>query len=316
MDFNLPIADPLHGCRNLLVTGIGGGFDVYCGLPIYLELRRRGFGVHLANYSFSDISGHRHGTRLSPTLVGVRADHDDFYPYFPEFHLTRWLREHLGEDIPIWSFEKTGCRTLAADYRTLVDHLGIDGVVMVDGGVDSLMRGDEAETGTIVEDAISMAAIRALPGLKARVLGCVGLGAERDVNHAHVFENIAAITRDGGFLGTCSLTRQMPVAQRYLEALAHAQSQRFQDPSVINSSIASALQGEFGDFHLTAKTRGSRLWISPLMPIYWFFDFEAVARRSLILDTVDGTATFREAVMAVVNRLGTLRRRAAVRVPL
>lgn len=316
MRMNLPILDAVGDCRRLLVAGIGGGYDVFCGLPLYVELRALGIDVHLANYSFSDIAGHAHGTRLSPTLVGVRDDHDGIYPYFPEFFLARWLRRSFGEDVPVWSFEKVGAQPLAADYAALQRHLGFDGIVLVDGGIDSLLRGDEAETGTLVEDAISMAAVRMLPGLKARVLACAGLGAERDITHAQVFENIAALTREDAFIGSCSLTRRMRAGALYEQAVRDVQGQRYHDPSVINSSIVSALAGEFGDYHLTAKTRGSRLWISPLMPIYWFFDFDAVANRSLVLDAVAPSMTFRDALAGVLMNAKLLRRRPGSPVPL
>jgi hypothetical protein len=314
MEMNLPVLQQLQGCRSILIAGIGGGYDVFCGLPLYFDLRDRGFNVHLANYSFSSIQTYEHGTRLSPNLVGVRADHVDIYPYFPEYFLAQWLARTAGLDVPIWSFQKVGALPLTEDYARLADHLAVDSVILVDGGVDSLMRGDEAETGTLIEDSISMAAIRKLPNLRTCILSCVGLGAERDMTYAHVFENIADLTRQNAFLGSCSLTRQMKSCALYEDAVNYVQSQRFHDPSVINSSIVSAIGGHYGDFHLTAKTRGSQLWISPLMPIMWFFDFASVARRNLILDLVEYTETFRQAAMKAA--LQNVTRRPAARVPL
>jgi hypothetical protein len=316
MEMNLPILSQLQGCRSVLIAGIGGGYDIFCGLPLFFDLRQRGFHVHLANYSFSDIGQCEGGERLSGTLVGVLADHELITPYFPEYYLAQWFAQARGERVPIWSFDKTGAEPLAQDYARLVQHLQLDAIVLVDGGVDSLARGDEAETGTLVEDAISLAAIRRLDGLKTRILACTGFGAERDVNHAQIFENIAALTSENAFLGSCSLTASMDAFAPYEQALLHVQAQRFHDPSVINSSIVSAVRGRFGDFHLTAKTKGSRLWISPLMPIYWFFDFEAVARRSLVLDLIERTQTFREAVMRVVHHGSQMPRRPGSRIPL
>jgi hypothetical protein len=246
----------------------------------------------------------------------VLADHEEISPYFPEYYLARWFAEARGERVPVWSFEKTGAEPLAQDYERLAQHLQLDAVVLVDGGVDSLARGDEAGTGTLVEDSISMAAIRRLKGLKTSVLACIGFGAERDLTHAQIFENIAALTGQDAFLGSCSLTARMHAFAPYEQALLHVQGQRFHDPSVINSSLLSAVRGHFGDFHLTTKTKGSRLWISPLMPIYWFFDFEAVARRSLVLDLIDGTQTFREAVMRVVQQSSVMPRRPGSSIPL
>jgi hypothetical protein len=283
MDFNIPILSQLSDCKNLLIAGIGGGFDIFCGLPIYYELKKRGQNVHLANFSFSDLENVQHGTRLTSTLIGVRFDPHAIYPYFPEFYLAEWFKISQAQDVIIWSFQKTGADPLTENYRALVEHLAIDGILLIDGGVDSLMRGDEAEKGSIVEDATSLYAVNQLTHIKRRFLVCTGLGAEQGITYAHAFENIAAITKEGGFLGACSLTPAMPAYQTFEEAVLHVQSKPFHDPSVINASIISATRGHFGDFHLTEKTKNSTLWISPLMSLYWFFDFDVVVRRNLFL---------------------------------
>lgn len=271
MDLNIPIIDELVKCKNLLIAGMGGGFDVFCGLPIYFELKKRGQNVHLANFSFSDIENARHGIRLTPTLAGITFDPQSIYPYFPEFYLAEWLKINRKEDTAIWCFQKTGASPLTENYRILAEHLSLDGILLVDGGVDSLMRGDEAEKGTVIEDATSLFAVNELTNIKNRYVACVGLGAERDITYAHVFENIAAITKEGGFLGGCSLTPSMPAYQDFESAVLYVQGKPFHDPSVINSSIISAVRGNYGDYHLTDKTKDSHLWISPLMAIYWFF---------------------------------------------
>ena len=45
----------------------------------------------------------------------------------------------------MYAFPRAGVQPLRAAYQALVDHLGIDAIVLVDGGTDILMRGDEAE---------------------------------------------------------------------------------------------------------------------------------------------------------------------------
>ena len=40
---NLPIIEQLAGCQRVLIAGMGGGFDVFCGVPIYLDLQARGY---------------------------------------------------------------------------------------------------------------------------------------------------------------------------------------------------------------------------------------------------------------------------------
>jgi len=96
MHLNLPVYDQLAACKNLLIAGMGGGFDVFCGLPIYFELRERGQTVHLANFSFSEIEHLKGGLRLTDTLVGVTHEHTGSFVYFPEHYLAQWFKEKRG----------------------------------------------------------------------------------------------------------------------------------------------------------------------------------------------------------------------------
>lgn len=316
MNLNLPIFDQLAPCQNLLMAGMGGGFDIYCGLPIYFELKQRGMNVHLANYSFTNIEKLEGGERLSRTLVGVQAGQDEGRAYFPERHLADWFKQKLNQDVTIWSFHKTGGIELYEDYQKLIQHLGIDGILLIDGGVDSLVRGDEAELGTVVEDAVSLCVVSALKDLKASYLACIGFGAELHMTYSHILENIAAITQDGGFKGVCALTPQMPTYLLYEQAVLYAQSQPEQEASVINSSIVSAVRGHFGNYHLTKKTRGSNLWISPLMPLYWFFDTSVVAKHNLFLENMYDTFSFQQAMSYTLRATHPIPKRKRANIPL
>jgi hypothetical protein len=316
MNLNLPILDRLSSCKNLLIAGMGGGFDIFCGLPIYFELKKHGINAHLANYSFSDIENVDFGLRLTKTLVGVTPKPERVYPYFPEFHLVNWFKEKRNEDITIWCFHKKGAAPLTENYKILVEHLGIDGILLVDGGVDSLVRGDEWEVGTAVEDLTSLFAVNQLSDVPTRLLACIGFGAEKNLTHAHILENIADLTKIGGFLGSCSLIPQMESYQLYDEAVTYVQGNEFQDPSVINSSIVSAVRGNHGEYHLTEKTKNSTLWISPLMPIYWFFDFDSIVKQSMLLPEIEGTNLFRDALYKVIGKAERISRRKETKIPL
>lgn len=316
MELNLPILNQLSNCKNLLLAGMGGGFDVFCSLPIYFELKKHGINAHLANFSFSGIENVDFGIRLTKTLVGIIAKPERIFPYFPEFHLVNWFKEKRNEDLKIWCFHKTGAAPLTENYKVLCQHLGVDGILLVDGGVDSLVRGDEAELGTAIEDLTSLYAVNQLSDISTRLIACIGFGAEQNLTHAHVLENMASLTKAGGFLGSCSLTPQMDSYQAYDEAVTYVQSNEFQDPSVINSSIVSAVRGNYGNYHLTEKTKRSQLWISPLMSIYWFFDFDCVVKQNLLLPAIEGTMLFRDALYNVIAKAERIPRRAMIKVPL
>jgi hypothetical protein len=142
------------------------------------------------------------------------------------------------------------------------------------------------------------------------MLACIGLGAEENMTYTQVFENIASLAQEDAYLGSCNLVKSMPAYQQYEEAVLFVHEQPYQPPSVVNSSIISAVRGEFGDFHLTSKTHGSTLNISPLMAQYWFFDLPAVASRNLFIDDLGWTETFLQAFNMVLElrQIGTRRR--------
>ena len=85
-------------------------------------------------------------------------------------------------------------------------------------------------------------------------------------------------------------------AARHEYVLARTESQ----PSIVLTSILSALEGRFGDHHRTDRTAGSELFINPLMAIYFGFDLAAVARRSLYLPRLAATESIFE-VAAIIE---------------
>ncbi len=309
---NLPIAHRLAGAERILLAGAGGGYDVYGALPLLHELRAAGKEVHLANYSFVDP---RLATRyakasevvLEGLLVGVRGPVHRSARYFPEGHLSEWLVAHGGYERPIWLIDKRGVPGVKAAYRALVDRLALDAIVLCDGGVDSLMRGDEEGAGTYVEDTISIAAVAELDFAGPRLLGAIGVGSEVEegVSHYRALENIAALARDGGFLGSCSLVPEMPAFRLY----ERAASELFQVPerevSRIHSRIVPSIRGEFGAHNWLAHPRQPFVFHSPLMGIYWFFDLLAVHGRSLVAAAIRDAETFGEALQAARVAVGT-----------
>ncbi|MGW1750367.1 DUF1152 domain-containing protein [Streptomyces sp. NPDC002092] len=307
-----PFFTRLRDARRVLVAGTGGGFDVYAGLPLALALRSAGKEVHLANLSFADLYGLDMDVWLEADVAAVGPDTAARGDYFPERTLARWL-EGQGLPATVYAFPQTGVQPLRAAYRALVEHLGgVDALVLVDGGTDILMRGDEHGLGTPEEDMASLAAVNGLDEIPQRLVACLGFGADahHGVNHSLVLENLAALDRDGAYLGTFSLPRESREGALYLDAVAHAQRSTPEYPSIVNGSVAAAVRGEFGDVRFTRRTKDSELFINPLMSLYFCVDAPGLARRNLYLDRLENTALMRQ-ISAVIEdfRAGLARQR-------
>ncbi|MFN7974606.1 MAG: DUF1152 domain-containing protein [Acidobacteriota bacterium] len=301
-----PIVKVLEGCRSVLLAGCGGGYDVMGAVPLYQSLAARGIRVHLASLSFTLLNAldAARQDRLCPNLYEVDVDAATERQYCPEAWLAWFLDERLGDGHVVHCFDKTGVRPLAAAYATLVERLAIDAIVLIDGGIDALLRGDERSLGTPTEDLTSLAAISALP-VRTKVLACVGMSAElRDgIGHADALERIASHTRRGSFLGAAALLPGTPAGDLYLDAVEFVFShQAGVRRSHVHTVVRDACRGEFGE-------RGPHVWISPLMNMYWFFDAAAVIAEHCFLDHIRDT----EGVWDVLRRIEGLRNHMTIR---
>jgi len=294
----LPFFKELDNAQNILLAGAGGGFDIFSGLPLYFGLEAAGKKVHLANLSFSFLPPAQvtKETRLSPSLLKVTADTPLLSDYFPELFLAQWFREQ-GREVPIYCFERTGVKPLLASYQALVKDLEVDTIILVDGGTDSLMRGDEAGLGTPHEDIASILSINELD-VERKLLACLGFGVDHfhGVCHAQFLEAVAELTSKHGYLGMFSLLEQMPEVQSYINATKHVFNRMPQHVSIVSSSIMSALEGKYGNHHTTLRTQYSKLWINPLMPVYWCFQLPKVAERILYRNAMMNTETFADTI--------------------
>ena len=249
----------VEGAKSVLIAGAGGGFDIYAGLPLFFWLRSMGITVHLSNLSFSDLS-YVAGQNPVSALTIVHANSTAPSRYFPEGHLAAWLAQN-GIHTPIHAISRVGGAEVAEAYEWIAQSLQPDTIILVDGGTDILMRGDEAGLGTPQEDIASLAAVVGLSGVERKLIACLGFGIDthHGVCHANFLENVSALIEEGGFLGSWSLMREMHEFQMYEAACAFAHAQQPNSKSIVNSSIIASGNGWFGDRHPTARTEGSTL---------------------------------------------------------
>jgi hypothetical protein len=291
----IPIFEELKASKSILLAGAGGGFDIFSGIPLYFNLKQQGKNVVLANFSFSWLS-ETTSEKVFPNCYKIKSRDQDLSGrnYFPEKYLKLWL-ELQGEDVEIYGFEKTGVNPLKDAYKYLIKKHQIDTILLVDGGTDSLMFGDEEGLGTPQEDICSMAAVYR-SGIKKQYLLSVGFGIDHfhGVSHFRFLENVAEIAKEGGYLGMFQITKEMVEAAKYIEAIEFVNEKMKGKESIVSNSIVSALEGEYGDHHRTERTNGSELWINPLMTIYWCFNLRNVVRKIKYYDNIKNVNTVAE----------------------
>lgn len=312
----VPLFQALKPCRRILLAGAGGGFDIFSGLPLYFRLKSLGHKVWLANYSFTEL------LYITPVKAGLPmvavTGSTDGPTYFPEKYLAQWLTEPDKESATIYAFKRTGVQPLTEAFQYLQDTLELDAIVLIDGGTDSLMRGDEDGLGTPTEDMTSLAAVHFLDNPKLlKLLTVIGFGVDafHGVCHHYFLEAVAALTETSDFLGAFSLLPEFEEAQLLQKVADYVHERMPEHKSIVLTSILSASQGKFGDFHATSRTRGSELYINPLMSLYWSFTVSGVAERCLYFDRLAGTKTQDEVISAILQYRGRVKARPWVAPP-
>ena len=276
---NLP--NIFDNSNNILFAGIGGGFDIFGAIPLWVELRKRN-----KNFVFSNYNGK------------AQKFNDEIYP---ESYLKKILLENKV-DIPVYILPKTGVNAYIEIYKYIIDTHHCDTIVAIDGGIDSLMTGDEENAGTILEDFVSLYALDSFD--KIKYLVCTGFGTEleEDISHYHALENLSSLCKSGGFLGSASLianTEEFDIYRHICEWVW-----QYGHKSHVHTKIISAVLGEFGDKNLYDGVESNILGASsvknfsnPFMGIYWFFDLPKVLKTNKLYDSLAVTTTKTDVLM-------------------
>src|SRR6185295_7076602 len=97
----IPFFNELDSAQTVLLAGAGGGYDLFTGLPLYHWLKRAGKTVHLANLTFSELTGDKL-ERPVPALARIDAESHLATSHCPELHLARWLADR-SDATPIYA---------------------------------------------------------------------------------------------------------------------------------------------------------------------------------------------------------------------
>ncbi len=259
----------LQPCQRVLLLGSGGRSDLLAAVPLALSLRTQGKHVFLA----SPLSGKKTDQRYREIPPKGKA-----------------FENRLGGllEIPLYGFAPEGTLPRLEVLRDLAQDLSIDGLLLVEAGVETLLRGDEPSLGTGADDLVSLAAAQQLE-LPVKLLANLGFGYDlnKGLSHAYTLEAVAELVQRGGFFGSLSLLPATP------EFALLCQCAELLAPSHPVHNLIRALSGEFGGDG----------YLNPLSNQYWFFDLDQVAARCRVLEWLENKITALDVHRALTNYL-------------
>jgi len=112
----------------------------------------------------------------------------------------------------------------------------------------------------------------------------------------------ARLIRENGFLGSFSISAGRPESDAFLDLVDFANRRQPLHQSIVCNSIASALRGEFGNYHATNWTRDSDLFINPLMAQYWTFDAPRLVAGMAYAEELTETERLEDARLVIERR--------------
>ncbi|CAF2389697.1 unnamed protein product [Rotaria sp. Silwood2] len=273
--------------KTVFLAGCGGGYDIFGSLPYYFKMKSSGnYDVTLINYAFT--AHHilsKYSQQLTKLLFRVDPRTDVSWltdnVYFPEQRLANELR------VPIYAilcnYDETRIDLIVEAYKYLIQGRIIDELVLIDGGSDVLLTGNEKQLGTPVEDMSHARAVQLLSSDQVKSKCIVVIGTNLEVGHgvlkSDIDARLTALSPHADF--TWLWQYEHDDAVRYYVDIFSRCCPRH---SIVHSLICAALQGQTGYYlpeHLRDRITKSVVSISQETCIAIGYHFDDVMRENV-----------------------------------
>ena len=209
---NTPISlnKKIENYKDILIIGTSN--SIVESLPLYYSFLKQGMRVNLANLTHTDfktIANHVEPIILTQNLVGATPVIKQPSEGFVEGYLSQYFKVTIGDKI-IWMLNRTHVQELKKNLERLIEYLKIDYVVFVDGGIDSMMIGDEGKdvlTPKFVDTTIMLAAIQQVEQIRENC--CYVCVNDNSKNQIIINNMLSTISSQGGFYGGCYMLDYM-----------------------------------------------------------------------------------------------------------
>ena len=283
----------LDSCKgkNVLISGCGGGCDVFGAVVPWAKLRTTAKSVTLLNLTFTQLqvlkaTAEEVGPavfKVHPT-VKIPTIGDTYYP-------EALLAKEIG--VPVYALAKSvTIETLTKSYELLIakefpdqTKNKPDTLILFDGGCDAFLTGEETGLATPVEDMMHIKSVLSLDIPTKRLLA---IGANVDCGHGVVQEELDRRLADTAASGTMLFSQLLSLpsadgkkedtygAQLYHDVVMKCDPVR----TIVQSLVCAALEGHRGLYtpkHLVRRIRENMVPITDQTCTLFGFDLEKVA---------------------------------------
>ncbi len=283
------LGEILEGKEKILVVGVGGGGDITSTLILRKRLKKLGKQVIAGNVAWKryeedpkaiarKIDDFENIKRISKTtfLINKNSKLKDGV-IFDEFKFAKYY----NEEILMVDVHK-GVKGIIEGLNKAIDSLGIDFVIGIDGGGDSLATGFEKTLKSPLIDAMMTAALK---NIKVPSILCVfAYGCDGELTFDELNKNFAELIKNDGFLFATSLCKDEIAEMEEILKLTHSEVARL------------GIMAAKGDFGIKILRGGKRVvYLTPFASLLLFFKTEKVYEHNRLCKLVEKTQSLEEA---------------------
>jgi hypothetical protein len=275
--------------RKALVIGIGGGGDIIGCIPTARYLSFLGVEVILGGLTWERrVVDPKPGPRridelenCTPICTAMALANSRTKTSYGTPLTESVASEVLGEEVVLLDINGGAIATAEA-LRCAIEKLGIDMVVGIDVGGDSLAKGDERGVQSPLADGIMLAALAKLP--VPSLLGVIGYGSDGELTIEELHRNVAALIEKGALLGARGATREdLEIMEKIASATATEASKL----------VVEAGKGRYGAYKIRKDSRS--VYLTPCALVTFYFSSKHVFEFSRIAQLIAYTESLKEA---------------------
>lgn len=206
INFSHPFEERVQGAQNVLLAGVGGGFDLLACLPLYYKLVAEGKTVTLVNFSNLDLEELHAATEpqeiLQDRLFMIGSKMNNWLQHYPSGMVSLWFEQTYQEQVPVYLIMRQGIPQVQECYQKIVTKHHIDTILFCGFGMNSIMMGDEEMCGNMLHSTINEMAIKHLE-VPNKLLVTFGLETTHKarVSYNSVMDNISLHMQWKNYLG-------------------------------------------------------------------------------------------------------------------
>jgi hypothetical protein len=274
----------------IIIAGCGGGYDIFGGIPLYLRNPKETILINLSFTStniLKELSKSNQVMELSDSLYKINAKNitNPIDYHFAEYYLSKELDCDVFV-IPALSFRLTIQEIYDAYLKILELFPEVDTLYLIDGGCDILLRGNETNLATPVEDMMSLYAVHKL-SIPNKFIGAIGLNTEtRDgVLESEIIERLKYLEENGILIEKRTWDIKDPDVARYVEIVSNSHPEN----TTVQSLICASLEGNQGfciPSHLV-KMKRANVYLNELTKTYVLCNLNKLYQDNLYVNTLN-----------------------------